>query len=187
MKHAVPQTEAVRTENENGKPKKRSKLLLLLVLFLLLTGIGIAAYVYLQPEEEAGPSFAKNASVGALPGRTPEEIEAMLTQRITDKTVAYTINAYPVFESGTSKGNLMLESPANNINYIEFTIRRDDTGELLYQSGLLEPNQYIDEDRLLVDLDPGTYVCTAEITLYDPETLKSKGMTQAEIHVTVKK
>lgn len=110
----------------------------------------------------------------------------MLNQEITEKTVAFTVNASPVFETGTAEGNLMLESPANNINNIEFVIKRDDNGETLYKSGLLQPNQYIATDKLLVDLDPGSYPCTVTITLYDPTTNEAKGLTQAGITLTVK-
>lgn len=172
-------------EMKRAKRKKRKGVLLLLLLLLLLAAA--AAWYFTRPvETDGGPNFAPNASVGALPGRTREEIEAMLSQKITENTVAYTVNASPVFENGAAKGNLMLESPANNINYIEFVISLDETGEVLYQSGLLKPNQYITEDYLLVDLDKGSYPCTVDITLYDPETLEAKGMTQAGITVTVK-
>lgn len=168
--------------------KKRKKTLLIILLILvLIAAIAAAFFLFRTPEEEPeGPAFAVNASVGPLPSKTEEEIKAMLDQQITEKTVAFTVNAQPVFETGTSEGNLMLESPANNINYIEFVIRRDDTGDTIYKSGLLKPNEYIEYDKLLVDLDKGTYACTVDITLYDPETLEAKGMTQAGITLTVK-
>lgn len=178
---------ATTTYTAGRTKRKKKKALPLLILLLLLLAVAIAVVLLRSPKEvEEDPIFAPNASVGTLPGKTQEEIEAMLTQQITDKTVAFTVNAAPVFENGKAKGNLMLESPANNINYIEFVIRRDDTDETIYKSGLLKPNQYIDEDTLLVDLDRGSYPCTVDITLYDPETFKSKGMTQAGITISVK-
>lgn len=169
--------------------KKKHSILPLLILLLFILIAGMVWFLFMRPtevEEETGPVFAPNASVGALPTKTKEEIEEMLTKQITERTVAYTVNARPVFDTGTSKGNLMLESPANNINNIEFVIRRDDTGETVYRSGLLQPNQYIAEDKLLVDLDKGSYPCTVDITLYDPETFEAKGMTQAGITITVR-
>lgn len=167
------------------KSRKWILILLLLLLLLIIAGIGTFVYLRSMPKEQDGPNFAPNASVGALPGKTREEIEAMLNQQITDKMVAFTVNAAPVFDNGKAEGNLMLESPGNNINYIEFVISLDDTGEVIYRSGLLKPNQYIDKDKLLVDLDAGEYACTVDITLYDPETLDAKGMSQAGITVTV--
>lgn len=174
---------AAQNEKKNRKP-------VLLIVLLLLAAAAAAAYFLLrpaqEPEPEQGPVFAPNASVGALPNKTQEEIEAILTQQITDKTVAYSVNSNPIFANGTAEGNLMLESPANNINYIEFVIRVDETNEIVYRSGLLKPNQYIENDKLLVDLEPGDHNCTVDITIYDTETYEAKGMTQAGIVISVK-
>lgn len=171
---------AAQNEKKNRKP--------VLLIVLLLLAAAAAAYFLLRPSNNAeqGSPFATNASVGALPNKTQEEIEAILTQQITDKSVAYSVNSNPIFANGTAEGNLMLESPANNINYIEFVIRVDETNETIYRSGLLKPNQYIENDKLLVDLEPGEYVCTVDITIYDTETYEAKGMTQAGIVISVK-
>ena len=64
------------------------------------------------------------------------------------------------------------------------TITRDDTGEIIYVSGLLPPNHHIQEDVLLVDLDAGDYPCTATFTAYDEEQ-NEVGMASAKITVTV--
>lgn len=170
------------------KKKKRSIVPLIIILLLLLLAAVAIWLMNQEPAEEPDttPTFAANASVGPLPGKTEEEIKAMLDQKITDAMVAYTVNANPVFETGTAEGNLMLESPGNNINYIEFVIDLDETGETVYRSGLLQPNQYIENDKLLVDLEPGRYPCTVTITLYDPETLQAKGLTQAGINIKIK-
>lgn len=174
------------TKANRRKKKHQTGLILLMILLFLLIVAAVTGYFLLTREEsESGLQFSPNASVGPLPGKTAEEIEEMLNRQISEKMVAFTVNAAPVFQDGTSEGNLMLESPANNINYIEFLIRRDDNGQTVYRSGLLMPNQYIAEDKLLVNLDAGRYPCTVDITLYDPETLEAKGTSQAGITITV--
>lgn len=178
------------THAQKSDKKKRLAIILIIILLLLIAA-GVGGYLLYRALHSAEPvadtpQFAPNASVGALPTKTQEEIEAILNQEINDRTVAYTVNSAPEFENGSAKGNLMLESPANNINYIEFVIRRDDNDDVIYRSGLLKPNQYIAEDTLQTQLSRGTYPCTVDITLYDPETLKEKGMTQAGITITVK-
>lgn len=175
------------TRHARTQQKNRKYLILLLVLLLLLAVVAGAMLIAgnrAEPEP-TGPVFAANASVGALPIMSEEEIRARLQQEVDDRTVAFTINPNPIFANGTSKGTLMLESPANNINYIEFVIKRDDTGETIYRSGLMKPNQYIEEDQLLVDLDKGKYPCTADITLYDTETFEAKGMCQAALTIHI--
>lgn len=177
--------------NNNKKRPQRSLLILLLLLLLLLAVVAGAMLVggsrgKTESTEPTGPVFAANASIGALPGKTQEEIQAMLQQQVDDRMVAFSINANPEFENGTAKGKLLLEAPANNINYIEFVIKRDDNGQTIYRSGLMKPNQYIEEDKLSVNLPKGEYPCTVDITLYDPETLEAKGMSQAGITIVVK-
>ena len=100
-----------------------------------------------------------------------------------DVTAAYD----PTFASGSAEGELKLESPGNNINYIFFTIALDETGELIYESGLLKPNSYIYSDRLQTKepLPKGTYPCTATVHLVDRETLGEIGTVQAALTLTV--
>lgn len=188
-------------ENEEKKSGKKWVLLIiiLILLLLLISSCGYFGYRYFFGQKEPiaddtqqtdapttnTPTFAANASVGSLPGKTREEIEAELQQKMDESMVAYSINSVPTFENGTAEGDLMLEARANNLNYLEFVIHLDETGEEIYRSGLMEPNQYIVNDRLLVDLDAGEYPATVDITIYDMETFEARGMTQAGICITV--
>lgn len=158
---------------------------------VIFAGAAITSYVFVfnQPATPADQLvFAPNAQIGILPGKTDEQIEELLSKTIDENTIAFSINSNAVFENARAKGNLMLESPSNNINYIEFVIRRNDTGDVLYRSGLLKPNQYILEDSLQTKtpLTKGSHECTADITLYDKETLQAKGMVQAALTITIK-
>ncbi len=181
------------------KTKKKSPVILIaLICILLAAAIAVGIFLLQKPEPEEPvedpmaiqtniPQFAPNASIGPLPGKTEEEIREMLQQQVDDKMVAFSINATPTFKNGSAEGNLMLESPGNNINNIEFVITRDDTGDILYRSGLLKPNSYIETDKLQTEepLPAGEYTCTATITLYDPETTEAKGMAQAALVISV--
>ena len=60
----------------------------------------------------------------------------------------------------------MVENPPNNGKRFTVTIQRDDTGEVIYKSGYLDPEQYIDEVPLDVELPKGEYACTAYFDAY---------------------
>lgn len=179
----------MRAKDETLKSKMRRRLWPALLLLLLLAGLVIGGWwFFLRPAPEAQvPRFSPNATVGALPGRTEEQIREMLQQQVDDTSIAFTINSSPVFANGSAKGDLMLESPANNTNNIRFVIVRDDTAEQLYDSGLMRPNSYILEDALQTDtpLAAGSYPCTATITLYSAGTGEPLGLVQAALTITV--
>ena len=185
MNEPIPAVEEKKEEKKGGKKKW---LLLLLLLLLLLA----AALLWLRrpqppapaPEE---PKFAPNATIGALPDKTNEEITAMLQQEVDEKSVAFSIKYDPIFENGSAVGELKLESPGNNVNYIYFTIVIDETGQQIYESGLLAPNSYIYEDKLQTEepLPKGVYSCTATIHLVDKDTMEEIGIAQAGLSLTI--
>jgi len=82
-----------------------------------------------------------------------------------------------------------MECLASNQNYLEFTVYRNDTEEMIYHTGLLEPNQYILTDYLQTknEMPKGVYPCTIEISSYDMDTGEFIGMAQADLTITMKK
>ena len=75
--------------------------------------------------------------------------------------LTFSINVTPVFADGTSPGNLMIENSESNNNRCTCAVYRKDTGERIYQSGALDPGQYIEAAPLEVDLDAGEMVLVA--------------------------
>ena len=61
----------------------------------------------------------------------------------------------------------------------------NDTSEMIYKSGAIPVGSKIESDSLDVDLDAGTYECTAMFHNLDPETGVSLGCAGAIIHITV--
>ena len=95
------------------------------------------------------------------------------------------MNTSPVFADGTSKGSLMIVNEEVN-NYPQVVeISRDDTGELIYKSGAIPVGSKIESAKLSVDLDPGTYKCTALFYNVDPDTGDYLGCAGAVVTVTV--
>jgi len=74
-----------------------------------------------------------------------------------------------VFPSGSEPGDLYIINPAENAFDMQVEIVLDDTGEVIYQSGILHPNQHIASDRLLRVLPAGSYNATATIISTDPQ------------------
>lgn len=124
------------------------------------------------------------AQLGQLEGKTNDEIIAALNRVVEDGQMCISINANPTFASGTSAGTLRIENNPNNRYAQVVVITRDDTGETIYHSGLIDPNYHVQEDVLAVHLDAGDYPCTATFTAYDTEQ-SVIGTAAAKITITV--
>lgn len=169
-----------------GGKKKNGLLLILLLLLLLLLLIGVGGYMVWKASQPAySDRLEPNAVVGSMPGKSAEQIEAELTQQVKEKEVAFSINANPVFPTGSAKGNILFENPQFNKKLTRVEITLDETGEMLYKSGLLEPGSYVPEANLLKDLDPGSYTCTATIYAYKLADESYIGKVAAGLTLTV--
>lgn len=126
-----------------------------------------------------------NAALGQLEGKTQEEIQAELNRIVEEGMFNISINSTPVFETGDSAGSLRIENiPANHYN-MTVKITLEETGETIYQSGLIEPNHHIENDTLDVVLSKGTYAAIATFTAHDPNTGAEMGKAAAKITIIV--
>ena len=95
-------------------------------------------------------------------------------------------NTSPIFEDGSSEGNLMLVNESIN-NYPQMVqIIRNDTGEEIYKSGAIAVGSKIERAKLDVVLPAGTYECTAYFHNLNPDTGDIIGTAGAIITITIK-
>lgn len=165
-------------EERERKARNRKRLIILLVILLLIGG-GTAAWYFTRD------TIDPNQTQGQLPYKTQAEIQAELNRRISESALAMSINTKPTFANGTAKGKLCIEnSPANHYD-IKVTIRRDDTGDVIFKSGKIQPNNYIYEAKLSEALPAGVYKATATFTAYNRETGAEKGQSAVEMEITI--
>ena len=100
----------------------------------------------------------------------------------------FTLSIYPeaTFEDGKSTGAIYIKNDVKNAYPIAVQIVEDKSGDIIYESGAIEPGFEITEGELNNNLKKGNYKCTAKVSIYDPQTKKYKGQTAAEIEVEVK-
>ena len=95
------------------------------------------------------------------------------------------MNTSPWFEDGASKGNLMIVNEAINRYLQKVQIIRNDTEEIIYTSGAIPVGSKIEAAALDVDLEAGTYECTALFHSLD-ESGNIIGSAGAIITITIK-
>jgi hypothetical protein len=164
-------------------------LLLLLLLLLLLHRCGYLKFPWDKPSAPivAGDLFPGegDAEDGHLSGMTPDEIREQMQKAADAAYFSFKINARPEFENGSAAGSLGIENPSYNIYPMVVQIFLDDTGELIYDSGGILPNQHIDSAKLSKVLEAGAYEATAYLNAYDPDTQLWQGKQAAALIITV--
>lgn len=155
----------------------------IVVAVVALVSAGFFAYNFFQ---DSGPKRNANGELGQLEGKTQEEIIAALNQQVEEGMLNIEINSTINMESGSSEADLGIGNAPNNLYMFNCVITDNDTGEVLYESGLLEPNYHIQRGHLTKALDAGSYPCTATFTAYDLETEEEIGKAAALVTILVK-
>ena len=112
-------------------------------------------------DTSAGLVFDEAATEGGWEQLTREEIETKLNEQLEEGMINISMNTSPWFEDGASKGNLMIVNEAINRYPQKVQIIRNDTEEIIYTSGAIPVGSKIEAAALDVDLEAGTYECTA--------------------------
>ena len=176
-----------RKKEQNRKKKKW--LLLLLLLLLLLCGIGgFFLYRHLRPMSRF--EMDRNALEGFLPGKTSEEIQAELNRIIDEGRVNISMNPTPVIENGEI--NVRIENVPANHYYLQADVYlypekgNGETSELVYRSGIIKQQFYIENGKADTDVEPGEYDGIAIFSALDPDTMEEIGKTSLTLVITVK-
>ena len=125
------------------------------------------------------------AEEGGWDSLSEEEIVDSLNKKVEDGYINISMNAAPVFADGQSEGNLMIVNESVNRYPQQVVITREDTGETIYTSNAIPVGSKIAADTLDVDLEAGTYDCTAMFHSLDPDTGAVLGSAGANITITI--
>lgn len=169
-------------EPQEDKCKKRGAAFwvgtILAILCLLAAGLIVWNMVANAPSERQG-------DLGDLSSLNDSEIQAQIDELVENSMFNISIASQVDFPSGTEAGEVKIENPASNSQLMQVRIVRDDSGEEIYETGVIEPNHHIVSDTLAVDLPAGTYPCTAQFYALDPQTEVITGQASARITVNV--
>ncbi|MBJ7967833.1 hypothetical protein [Bacillus cereus] len=165
--------------NIHKKNKKRN---LLIVFFLTFLG---ALTIY-----TLNTRFAPEIIAGDF---LPDE---KVTQKIDKNKIAqekvdasqFTLSIYPeaIFEGKSGKGFLHIKNESSNVYPINVKIKIDNTNEIIYETGAIYPGNEVKQVTLEKKLKAGKYKATADVDIFDPNSKKKQGTTQAEMQIIIK-
>lgn len=93
----------------------------------------------------------------------------------------YSLSRNVYFATPESRGDFKISNPAANEYYMVVAVILPETGEQLLYTGFIMPGENRGELPLQIRPPEGVYDCIAEITAYDPETLRARGTEQRDI------
>ncbi len=168
---------------DGAKSKKRPALIAVaIILVVVIASAVFGTWWFLG----GGNNFYDSQAVsGQAPYKTQEEIVAELNRIVEEGMLNISIASLIEFENGESEGTAYIENVPSNRYVLRVTIKLDSTGEVVYQSGGLRPDSYIEKIKLSQDLPAGTYPATATFVAYDPDTLDEVGQASARITLQV--
>ena len=169
-------------QSEGDKKRRPVMIAIAIVLVVAIASTAFGAWWFLG----GGSNFYDSQAVsGQAPYKTQEEIVAELNRIVEEGMLNISIASLIEFENGESEGTAYIENVPSNRYVLRVTIKLDSTGEVVYQSGGLRPDSYIEKIKLSQDLPAGSYPATATFVADDPDTLEEVGQTSARITLQV--
>lgn len=168
---------------QGSKKKKKRAWIIVLVLLLAAIVVGCLLAFYMCDAES---NRDRNADFGQLEGKSAAEIQQMLDQQVEEGMFNISIAGLVEFEDGTTPGNWEIENIPGNRYLMQVTVTRDDNGDVIYESGIIDPNYHVQRAPLKYDLPKGDYECTAVFSALDPESEEMVGQAGAKVLVRVK-
>ena len=150
-------------KNKNSKKETYKKvgigvglvIVVAVIILLLLRSCGAPA------NDPGGIEFDPSATEGGWDEADMDAIRDSLNEKVEEGMINISMNTSPVFSDGESAGSLMIVNDDINRYPLSVEITRNDTGEVIYTSKAVPVGSKIESDKLDVDLDAGTYECTA--------------------------
>ena len=169
-----------------GSPEQKSsrKRAAVITIICALAAIAIWLLVWLFACNGAS-LFDPNAQDGQAPYKSAEEMQAELDRVVEEGMFNISIAGAIQFDDGASEGTAYIENVPGNRYNMRVRITEDATGDVLYESGVLKPNQFIEKIALTKDLDQGSYPATATFIALDPSSYDEVGQAAAKVVVNV--
>ncbi len=172
----------------NSKERKKKKPLILVIILLaaVITLLIMLLVRQNKPQEVIAPGMRDaGALIGQIDGKTDEEIQAELDRIVDEGMFNISINTDIAMKNGDEEAELRIENVPGNKYLMKVKITLDDSGEVLYTSGLIEPNYHIQSAKFSKALAKGAYAATATFTALNPDTEEAIGNAAAKITITV--
>ena len=146
------------------------------------TGVGIAIFLINRNRDSDMVSGGYT-----LDENNYQQIVEEINEKVDAGYFETYMNTEWIFEDGTAETkNAILGNSPNNTKPIRCEVLLDDTGEIVFSTGVLPVGAQVSAFKLEKDLDAGSYSATCMIYLMDQESNGTyKDASNAGFHVTL--
>lgn len=160
MPNPSQETSAKSKDPATGKKSKKN-VVIIVILVLLLVAAGIIIFLLTRPKpEDDGLGVVTDDNLGYIGNQLAEKVD-----KATFQTYMNTVWKFPK-GSEPSSNAVIGNSDSNNYAFY-FTVVLDETGEELYESGLIPVGRTVASLKLDKSLPKGEYDATCLIQLVD--------------------
>lgn len=177
----------MKTESSQEPGKNRTRVVTVIcvvVLVLMAVLLVLLLHCCTDTSVESRRISVDTVLDGVLDQDDPDAIRAALQKKVDESKLAIKINANPVFNRECTAGNVRIENPPENRYNMVVVITLDETGDTIYISPVIQPNQYLEYIRLPTPLEPGAYPATATFQAID-DNQEPMGKVMAGINIVV--
>lgn len=147
------------------------------VIAIVALIVGIAMNI-LNPYDGA-------SKTGQAPYKTEEEKRAELDKSVEDGMLNISIASLIEFANSSASGTAYIENVPSNKYDMKVKITLDSNGDVVYESGAIKPDSYIETIKLNKQLPAGTYPATATFTAFQSGNGEEVGQAAAKITIVI--
>lgn len=182
----MPETQPAGSTNQSRKTG-----LIVGIIVVVIAIVAILAFViYDANSSRGGSQYDASAESGQAPYKTDEEMQAELNRTVEEGMLNISIASEIKFADGSSEGTAYIENVPSNRYDMSVAITLDDEDdegedEVVYESGIISPNNFIEKIKLNRVLPAGEYPATATFTAYDPSNGQKVGQAAAKVKLII--
>jgi len=156
--------------------RRRRRIAILLLLLLLLSVGSFICYRYIKYSDSDGDGIPDGGTDWIWPTMPISDEQTDEPNATVYKIPSYSFKAFAgvSIKTGSTDAAMALANPESNNVYMQFIVKMRDTGEVLYQSDLVEPGKGIYKQTLSRTFEPGEYACTLQINAFALDTQQPK-------------
>ncbi len=164
-----------------ARRKSRKGIIIALAIALIAAALAIALALTMCTDAKS----RRQGDAGQLAGKSEAEVRAELDRVVEEGMFNISIASVIELDHGSAPAELRIENVPGNRYLMRVTIMRNDTGEQIYATDLIEPDHHIQRDALDVVLPAGSYECTALFEALDETSEEPVGQAAAIVTLNV--